>query len=79
MTLLLRSALFPPEFNVSIASFKSSSTQHDVYFVNDDPILSKIEDKARVLLLQSSKYGSFYSHRPWCQTLNVTCKCKQVY
>ncbi len=29
---------FPDEFMVSVASFKSSSTQHDVHLVNYGPI-----------------------------------------
>ena len=29
---------FPNEFMVSLSSFKSSSIQHDVHFVNDGPI-----------------------------------------
>ena len=31
---------------VSVASFKSSSTQHDADFINYGPIYFKIEDKA---------------------------------
>lgn len=38
--------LFPQEFMLSIASLKSSSVQSDVYFINDGPIQSEIDDKA---------------------------------
>lgn len=31
---------------VSVASFKSTSTQHNVHFINDGPYLSKMDDKA---------------------------------
>ena len=43
------SSLVPKTFMVSIASFKSSSTQHDVHFVNYGPIYFKIDDKAGLL------------------------------
>lgn len=39
--------LFPDVFVVSITSFKSSSMQHDVHFVIDGTILSKVVDKDR--------------------------------
>ena len=32
-----------PQFMVSIASFKSSSTQHDVHLINDGAILTKVD------------------------------------
>ena len=35
---------------VSVSSFKSSSTQHDVHFVNYGPIYFKIDDKAAYAL-----------------------------
>ena len=37
---------FPDAFMASVSSFKSSSMQHDVHFVNERPIQSKIDDKA---------------------------------
>ena len=48
---------------VSNASFKSSSKQHDVHFVNDGPIKIEIDDNSTVCSLPSppphrcSKYG----------------------
>ena len=39
---------------VSVASSKSSSTQHDVYFVNYGPIYFKIDDKTGYALGQAS-------------------------
>ena len=35
---------------VSISSFKSSPTQHDVHFVNYGPIWSKVDNTARYAL-----------------------------
>ena len=35
---------------VSVSSFKSSSTQHDVRFVNYGPVYFKIDDKAEYAL-----------------------------
>ena len=38
---------------VSVASFKSSSIEHDVHFANYGPIYFKIDDKAAYALGQS--------------------------
>ena len=38
---------FPNDFMVSVTSFKSSSTQHDVHFVSYRPIQREIEDKVK--------------------------------
>ena len=44
-----RSKPFPDEFMASVASFKSSSVQHDVHFLKYGSINSKIEDKAKMI------------------------------
>lgn len=48
MTPLLHFRQFPREFMISVASFKSSPTQHDVYFVNYGHILEKNRRYSRV-------------------------------
>ena len=44
------SKLIPNDFMVLVASFKSSSIQNDVHFINYGPIYSKIDDKAEYAL-----------------------------
>lgn len=48
MTILLLHHLskeFPNELMVTVPSFKSSSVQHDVYFVNSHPTQGKIDER----------------------------------
>ena len=40
------SELIPNDLMVSVSSFKSSSIQHDVHFLNYGPIYFKIDNKA---------------------------------
>lgn len=57
---------FPYKFIVSIACFNSSSTQHDVHFVNDGKIWNKIDNKQDMLQgLATLRLTSRYHSTSW--------------
>ena len=64
---------FPHEFMVPVSSFKSSSIQHDVHFVNYCPIWSQIDDKAGYDSVRSNKDTPHSPQlRPLVQILSLT-------
>ena len=65
------SYLVPKTFMASVSSFKSSSTQHDVHFVNYGPIYFKIDNKAGYAL----GWGYLVIERSLQRRAVMSCSC----